>query len=48
LAEIHFKQGNSKMAQSLIEEAIKLAPEKDSLKIQLLRFKGDTTSFQAE
>lgn len=47
LAEVHFKQGNTKMAQSLIEEALKLAPEQDDLKNQLRRFKSDT-SFQAK
>lgn len=47
LAEVHFKQGNTKMAQTLIEEAIKIAPEKDALKNQLRRFKGDR-SFRSE
>jgi cytochrome c-type biogenesis protein CcmH/NrfG len=47
LAEVVFKQGNTKMAQSLIEEALKLSPEKDALKNQLRRFKGET-SLQSE
>lgn len=47
LAEVAFKQGNLKMAQSLIEEALKISPEKDALKNQLRRFKGDTV-FQSE
>lgn len=43
LAEVHFRRGNAKMAQALIEEALKLAPDKDALKDQLRRFKGDTS-----
>ena len=47
LAEVFYKQGKAKMAQSLIEEALKLAPERDGLKDQLRRFRGDK-SFDAE
>jgi Flp pilus assembly protein TadD len=42
LAEVHFRQGRQKMALSLIEEAIKLAPRQDALKNQLKRFRGDS------
>lgn len=38
LAEIEFSQGNPLQAQSLIKEAIKLAPTKDFFKVQLKRF----------
>ncbi len=47
LAEVFFKQGNTKMAQSLIEEALKISPEKDALKNQLRRFQSDR-SLQSE
>lgn len=43
LAEVHFRQGNIKMAQTLIEEAIKLAPEKEAFKFQLKKFKTDSS-----
>lgn len=41
LAEVQYKQGNRKAAQSLMEEAIKLAPERDSFKVQLKRFRDE-------
>jgi Flp pilus assembly protein TadD len=44
LAEVHFKQGNLRMAQTLMEEAIKLAPNNDGFKEQLKRFKKGLAS----
>ncbi len=41
LAEVFYRQGNAKMARSLIEEALKISPNHDSLKNQLRKFKGD-------
>ncbi len=38
LAEVFFRQGDAKMAQSLIAKAIKLAPGEETLKNQLRRF----------
>lgn len=38
LAEVNFRQGDLKTAKSLIEEALKLAPNKQALKNQLQRF----------
>lgn len=38
LAEVHFRKGNPSLAQSLIREAIKLAPERDFYKNQLRKF----------
>ncbi len=38
LAEVNFRQGDSIQAQTLIKEAIKLAPERNSFKDQLRRF----------
>lgn len=43
LAEVHFRRGHQKQAQTLIEEAIKLAPHKDELKDQLKRFSKEST-----
>lgn len=40
LAEVFFRQGNSKMATSLIEKAIQLAPDRDAFKLQLQRFRN--------
>lgn len=47
LAEVNFRQGDQKMALNLIEQAIQLAPEQDSLKNQLVRFRGNS-SLRAE
>jgi tetratricopeptide (TPR) repeat protein len=38
LAEVHFRQGHIKVAQNLMERAIKLAPKNESFKTQLKRF----------
>lgn len=38
LAEVHFRGGKPDMAQSLMKEAIKLAPDRDFYKNQLKRF----------
>lgn len=40
LAEIKFKKGESVLAQSLIKEAIKIDPERNSFKNQLQKFSG--------
>lgn len=39
LAEVQFRKGNQKEAVDLIEEALKIAPEQESLRQQLSRFK---------
>lgn len=43
LAEVQFRKGNQKEAVDLIEEALKLAPEQDSLRHQLSRFRVGST-----
>ncbi|HXW60406.1 MAG TPA: hypothetical protein VEK06_02600 [Myxococcota bacterium] len=43
-AELLFRSGNSKMAQSLIKEAIKLAPDREFFKHQLKRFSESTST----
>jgi len=42
LAEVYFKQGNRNTAQTLMKEAIKLAPEKNTFKEQLKKYKHNT------
>jgi tetratricopeptide (TPR) repeat protein len=48
LAEVQFRRGNQTLALSLIEEAIKLAPQEETLKHKRDRFKGGGHSMVAE
>lgn len=42
LAEVHFKQGRRDQAQTLMEEAVRLAPDNDIFKNQLKKYKNST------